>query len=106
MGWAAPLISIFIQLLAPEIAKFLTVIIESLIKKIQEHQSDPDVIIPIAINIVKGISKSHPDWADELKRATARDAIHQAILDSGGSPSDSIINVLIELAVQYAKAGK
>lgn len=55
----------------------------------------------IAINTVKELSST--DLSDDKKREQAFDAIYNYAIDEGLNVKDSVINLVIEMAVQYVK---
>jgi len=54
--------------------------------------------------VVEGIARDHPDWSDEQRRTTAREAIQRYARTCGPEISDSLTNLTIELHVQALKA--
>lgn len=57
----------------------------------------------VAYSIVEGVDKQHPDWSGKEKRAFAYSAIEHHIRRNNGVAKESVINCLIELAVQKIK---
>lgn len=59
--------------------------------------------LPIALDAVRATAQYVTD-NDEVKRKAAYEKIEQAVKDKGKSLSTSVINLLIEMAVQKLKA--
>ena len=64
---------------------------------------DADALATVEL-IVKGIQADHPEWSGDQKRAYAFDAIKKYFADAGREVGSSIVNTLVELAVQRLKA--
>lgn len=64
----------------------------------------PPGTMPFAYDVVKLIETDHPDWLSMNKRELARASVKRFIERNGGVPKDSIVSLIVELAVARWKA--
>ena len=92
-------IALLLQLLVQTLARFLIAFIRNLDKA---RMNDPS-LFSIVADVVGGIGHDYPDMPNEQKRQMAFDAIKQWGSNLGRDLKDSLVNALIELAVQETK---
>lgn len=83
---------------------FVEQVIIPWLRSLIEDGVDPPSALGVATEIVRGIDDAHPTWSDDDKRDMALAAIHQHLVRQGGSPKLRDTSLLLEAAVQRARA--
>ena len=83
---------------------FLGDFIVPFIKALIAARANDENLLTAVQNVVTGIDKDHPDWSGSQKRDYALSALQTHFKTLGKDVADSVINTLIELAVQKMKA--
>jgi hypothetical protein len=94
------LISFLVQYVLPAAVEFFM----AFLKNLQSAHADDPTVLSTVEQIVSAITVDHPDWSGEQKRSFALSAIKQRFSELGKEVGDSLINTLVELAVQKQKA--
>ena len=92
-----------VNALAPVAAEILIESFHAFLQYLDENNGSHVNFLEGVENIIRGVSKSHPDWSSELKRQTAFDAIKLRAQRMDVQIEDSAINLLIELIVNSIK---
>lgn len=83
---------------------FLGEFLLAFVRQLRAARADDKNFIEVASRIVRDIGGEHPEWPGDMKRAYARDAIKIYAKGLGRDLGDSLVNTLIEVAVQNLKA--
>jgi len=95
--------NVFVTMLIQTALKLLGELIVAFIENLRKARMDDPDLAGVVLKIVQGINNDHPEWDNEQKWRYAKDAVIQYGKGLGKDFKDSLINTLIELAVQKVK---
>lgn len=94
------LVALLTRWILPNLVEFFFAFVENL----RAARADDPSALATVEQIVLGLDRDHPEWDGAQKRAYAFDAAKTYFANVGKDVSTSVINTLIELVVQKAKA--
>lgn len=102
MSLAESLPQLLGPVLGPALAELIAAVVARLLRELEATSID-DELVHLLTQVVRRVHVRHADAPDELKRQYAQHAVRAVVRNRSHPLPDSVLNLLIEAAVQEVK---